>query len=472
MQDAFPHILPNFRTKCAISAALAAVFLLAYLLGCSSNATQGPPPQQFTLLRLSTDTFTNPDGQHATELEPSTFAFGSTLVTSFEVARGSGHGGGGDIGFATSTDAGATWTSGLLSGLTTVMGGSFTATGNAVVTYDAAHGVWIIETLILNFPLTTALVVVRSSDGIHWGNPITVDATTDPDKPWIICDNSASSPFFGHCYVQWENINDGTIFMSTSSDGGLTWGPPQTPAGAPLGGGGQPRVQPNGTVVVPILTTTDFSNGPVNMSAISSTDGGVSWAAPVIISPDLPFHASFDFRQAPQPSTGADSAGKVYAVWADCRFRAGCSSNDLVISTSADGLTWTSPARIPIDAVTSTVDHFTPGLAVDPATSGSTAHLTLTFYWYTQSNCTDATCELNLGFVSSQDGGNTWSSAQTLAGPMSITWLPETALGRDVGDYMSASYVNGRAFGVFAIANPNNGAVLDQAIYTTTQPLQ
>jgi len=472
MQDAFPHILPNFRTKCAISAALASIFLLAYLAGCSSNATQGPPPQQFTLLRLSTDTFTNPDGQHATELEPSTFAFGSTLVTSFEVARGNGHGGGGDIGFAISTDAGATWTSGLLSGLTTVMGGSFTATGNAVVTYDAAHGVWIIETLLANFPLTTTLVVVRSSDGIHWGNPITVDATTGPDKPWIVCDNTASSPFFGHCYVQWENGNDGTIFMSTSSDGGLTWGPPQNPAGSPLGIGGQLLVQPNGTVVVPINTATDFNNGPFNMSAFTSTDGGASWAAPVTISPDLSFHPSFDFRMAPQPITGADSAGNVYAVWADCRFRAGCSSNDLVISLSANGLTWTSPARIPIDAVTSTVDHFTPGVAVDPATSGSTAHLTVTYYSYAQSNCTDATCELSLGFVSSQDGGNTWSSAQTLAGPMSITWLPETALGRDVGDYMSASYVNGRAFGVFAIANPNNGAVLDQAIYTTTQPLQ
>ena len=456
-------------------ALLALGVLLPLMPSCGSSSSpqlSPPPPPTFTLDRLSTDTFANPDGQHATELEPATFAFGSTLVTSFEVARGAGHSGGADIGFATSTDAGATWTSGFLSGLTTAMGGSAVATGNAVVTYDAAHGVWIISTLLANFnPLTTTLVVVRSSDGINWGNPITVDATTDPDKPWIVCDNSASSPFFGHCYVQWEAINVGTIFMSTSTDGGLTWGVLQNPGGAPLGGGGQPLVQPNGTVVVPINTTTDFINGPFNMSAFSSTDGGASWTAPVTISPDLPSHPSFDFRMGANPSARTDGAGNIYVVWADCRFRAGCSSNDLVISTSADGLTWTSPVRIPIDAVTSTVDHFTPGLAVDPVTSGSTAHLTVTFYSYTNANCTDSTCQLNLGFVSSQDGGNTWSSALTLAGPMSITWLPETSLGRDVGDYMSASYVNGQPFGVFAIAHANSGTVLDEAIYTTKQPL-
>ena len=54
---------------------------------------------------------------------------------------------------------------------------------------------------------------------------------------------------------------------------------------------------------------------------------------------------------------------------------------------------------------------------------------------------------------------------------MSITWLANTSLGRDVGDYSSACYVNGKAFGVFPIAHANSGTVLDQAIYTTKEPL-
>ena len=38
-------------------------------------------------------------------------------------------------------------------------------------------------------------------------------------------------------------------------------------------------------------------------------------------------------------------------------------------------MTWTAVTRIPIDDVTSTVDHFIPGIGIDPATSGATAHV-------------------------------------------------------------------------------------------------
>jgi hypothetical protein len=211
---------------------------LALACGGGNQQTTSPPPgAKFTLIKLSSDTLTNSDGQHATELETSAFSFGSTIVVSFEVARGNGHGGGADIGFATSTDAGSTWTAGYLSGLTTVQGGTAAATGNASITYDAKHGVWIIETLLANFnPTSTTLVVVRSSDGVNWGIPIPVDATTSPDKPWIACDNTATSPFYGRCYIQWDTINVGTLHFSTSTDGGLTWGAPLQPAGSLVGG--------------------------------------------------------------------------------------------------------------------------------------------------------------------------------------------------------------------------------------------
>jgi hypothetical protein len=40
--------------------------------------------------------------------------------------------------------------------------------------------------------------------------------------------------------------------MTTSTDGGLTWGPLRPTADQLVGVGGQPVVQPDGTVVVPI----------------------------------------------------------------------------------------------------------------------------------------------------------------------------------------------------------------------------
>src|SRR5262249_48044840 len=74
------------------------------------------------LLQVSTDPFTNTTSQHQTEVEPDSFSYGSTIVFTFQVGRFSG-GGSSDIGWATSTDAGATWHSGFLSGITGFQGG-------------------------------------------------------------------------------------------------------------------------------------------------------------------------------------------------------------------------------------------------------------------------------------------------------------------------------------------------------------
>ena len=71
------------------------------------------------------------------------------------------------------------------------------------------------------------------------------------------------------------------------------------------------------------------------------------------------------------PSAEVDRDGKVYVAWEDCPFRAGCSANDIVLSTTSDGLTWSPVSRIPIDPVDSGADHFIPGLAVDPRSGGS-----------------------------------------------------------------------------------------------------
>jgi hypothetical protein len=59
-----------------------------------------------------------------------------------------------------------------------------------------------------------------------------------------------------------------------------------------------------------------------------------------------------------------------------------------------------------------------------------------------------------VGFIESNDGGATWSPPVTLAGPFTNTWLPNTSQGYMVGDYNSASFANGRATSVFALANP------------------
>ncbi|MEO8726087.1 MAG: sialidase family protein, partial [Acidobacteriaceae bacterium] len=387
--------------------------------------------------------------------------------SAFQVGRIYG-GGAADIGFATSTDGGTSWTSGLLSGITSPTGGPYRAASDAVVVFDRAHNVWMIASLAVASG-TDLVEVSRSSDALSWGNPTIVSASHGADKPWIACDNLPSSAFYGHCYLQWDDPSppaNGLIWMSTSIDGGLTWSAAVNTAGLAAGLGGQPLVQPNGLVVVPLQSADGKT-----MLSFTSSDGGASWDAPVTISTIIDHTVAGNLRTIPLPSAAVDASGRVYVVWQDCRFRAACSSNDIVMSTSTDGSNWTAPAGIPIDAVTSTVDHFIPALAIDPATSGSSAHLGLTYYFYPVAQCTAATCTLNVGFISSSDAGATWSAATALAGPMSLGWLPNTSSGLMVADYIATTYSNGNALGVFAVARANAGAAFDQAIYTTNGPL-
>jgi hypothetical protein len=172
-----------------------------------------------------------------------------------------------------------------------------------------------------------------------------------------------------------------------------------------------------------------------------------------------------NLRSGPLPSAEVDGAGRVYVVWQDSRFERG-RANDIVMSTSSDGLTWSPVTRIPLDGVSSGVDHFIPGLAVDKATSGSTAHLGLTFYYYPTAKCNTSSCQLDVGFSSSSDGGATWTAKTQLAGPMIVTWLPTTTQGYMVGDYISTSFSSGTSHPVIAVANAPTGGVFDEAMYS------
>jgi hypothetical protein len=135
--------------------------------------------------------------------------------------------------------------------------------------------------------------------------------------------------------------------------------------------------------------------------------------------------------------------------------------------TSSDGVTWSDVKRIPIDAVTSTVDHFLPGVGVDRATSGANTHVGVTYYFYPDTDCTFATCDLSVGYISSANGGSSWSTPTQLAGPMEMSWLPDTSQGRMVGDYISTSIgSDGLAHPAFAVAADPQGAGSDCATKT------
>lgn len=422
-------------------------------------------------VQISSDPFTNPDSQHATQVEPDTFAFGSTVVSAFQSGRFF-NGGSSDIGFATSQNGGVSWVNGFLPSVTvnSTPPGPYARVSDPAVGYDAKHDVWIIASLGIDASASgIAVLVSRSTNGgLAWGVPVAVATTTGFfDKSWIVCDNTSTSAHYGNCYATWDDANAGDrLLTSTSSDGGLTWGAKLPTKDNAAGLGGQPLVQPSGKVIVPALSA--FSN---DIISYLSRNGGKTWKKSRVVSSLTDHTPAGNLRSLPLPSAEIDGSGKVYVVWQDCRFRAGCASNDIVMSTSTTGKKWTAPVRIPIDATNSTVDHFIPGIAVDRTTQGNSARIALTYYFYPSANCSQATCQLSVGFISSIDGGATWSVPQTLAGPMTLTNLASTSQGWMVGDYISTSFSGANAVPVFAIAGPKIGTVFNEAMFSTKLPV-
>jgi hypothetical protein len=422
-------------------------------------------------LQLSSDPYTVSGSQPQSEVEPGAFSYGNTIVAAFQAGRYQ-DGGSANDGWATSKDGGYTWRSGFLPGTTQSVGGPYTRVSDPAVAYDAAHNTWLISSLAemgsgSTLATHTILVNLSTDGGYTWSKPYKVvdGGSTYYDKDWLACDSTPSSPYNGHCYIEWDNNNlNGLILMSTSSDGGHTWSKPQTTADQAQGIGGQPLVQSNGTVVVPI-SSMDGSH----LLSFISTDGGKSWSKTTVIAPISGYTLS---------TAAIDGANTIYVVWVDCRFEkqcipqgsaddavllAGARQDDLVMSTSSDGVHWSVPRFIPVDPPGSGIEHTITGLGVDPNTWGGAAHLALTFYYH-PATCT-GDCPYSVGFVSSEDGGKHWTPKIQLAGPMNLSWLPA---GRNkVGDYISTVFCNGLAFPFFSIADqPGAHGQLNEAIYT------
>jgi hypothetical protein len=315
-------------------ASLLAVALTALVVlpaGAGSVVSDG-----LTLVRIASDPFAaDVPGAHATVVEPSAVAVGSTIVTAFQVGRNFG-GGAAAIGFATSTDGGGSWRSGFIPGLTTwtPAPGAHSRASDPVVAHDALRGRYLVAALA-----APALTVSSSSDGVTWSAPVTATAGF-VDKEWLTCDGWRGSPFLGRCYLAYTRFDPPgvnlRIEVQTSVDGGASWG---TGVVIPLDNSllrfedtvsAELVVRPNGELVV------FFFEGR-RIRASRSPDGGATFAPREAVA-DLAWR-TYSFAperlRAPNiPSVSVDAAGTVYAAWSDCRFRAGCTANDIVLTRS------------------------------------------------------------------------------------------------------------------------------------------
>jgi hypothetical protein len=402
--------------------------------------------------QVSRDPYRNSGSQHETEVEPDSFAFGTTVVAVFQVGRifdGGAH----NIGFAVSRNSGRTWKRGLLHGLAP-------RTSDPTIGYDRRHGVWLAVSLVFGTG-GSSVAVSRSTDAVHWSNPVTAIAVSrglGQDKEWIACDNWPQSPFFGRCYLSYSDVPGEQIVTQVSADGGRSWSAPASAPGFPgrasirgaYAPGVQPLMLPSGRVLIPYYDED-------RLSVLRSDDGGASWTAQLgIASVDYLPHTGL--RAAPLPTAAIGRDGRAYVAWADCSFRP-CTANDIVYTSSADGIGWAPAARIP----TGGGDAELPALDSDPARPG---RLALTYYVFRGS-------ALDVRFVSSRNGGASWSRPQVLnSRRVPIAGIARTSQGSMVGDYISTSFAGGRAVPVFVLASPPRSSRLREAAFATSLPVR
>ena len=122
--------------------------------------------------------------------------------------------------------------------------GPWSRASDPSVAYDPKHHTWMISSLVFNTfaPFNNGVVTSLSTDGgLSWSKPVIVVQSTKLgfDKNWITCDTTASSRFYGHCYTEWDTFVNKKFFnlisMSTSTNGGLTWGVAKHPANSANG---------------------------------------------------------------------------------------------------------------------------------------------------------------------------------------------------------------------------------------------
>ena len=244
--------------------------------------------------------------------------------------------------------------------------------------------------------------------------------------------------------------------MRTSTDGGAHLGP-----GPGAGGGAHRARRAAGRAAKRHCGGALLSRiaGSSAIRSFSSTNGGASWGSTVLVS-SISHHAvAGSLRESPLPSAAVDAAGTVYVAWADCRFRAGCTSNDIVLAKSTGASTWAAPVRVPIDPSSSTVGPLHPGPRRGPGhLRRQRPHRPDLLLLPERVLLRPRPASSTPATSPRSTAARRWSAAAQLAGPMSLSWLPNTSEGLMFGDYIATAIVaGGNAYPVIPVSQRPSG---------------
>jgi len=257
------------------------------------------------------------------------------------------------------------------------------------------------------------LFVSSSSDGgLTWDRMMNIN-----DQPDSADKSSIKSDGNGTIYASYVTAGPNAPFnmkiIATSSvDGGVTWGQSKVVVSGLNPFAPVIATRLDGTAYIVWWAPLSATRPGANIRASTTTDRGATWGAPVRVN-SMPGSAVYDAsigppKRIPYPSSATNSSGTLFVAWADKEK----GDYNIVVARSDDGgATWSAPVQVnDVDAG----DQWMAALAVD-------ANDVLHTAWYD-----GRTGNLNLYYANSSDGGRTWSpnlrvtTQETPAGSQSL----------------------------------------------------
>lgn len=205
-------------------------------------------------------------------------------------------GGDGEVFYSKSTDGGATWSAAVNVSKTTTSSQEFAI---AVDSGTNIHVAWV-EYL----PGNPEIFYSKSTDGgITWNAAVNVSKNSGSVYSPAIAVDSSNNP-----YILWQGdaLGNFQIFISKSTDGGVTWSAPAVVFDSIWSG--EPAI-----IVGPgdILHATwhDWTPGNEEIFYSKSTDGGTTWSAPINVS-NTSGNSMF-------PAIALGPSGNLHFAWMD-----------------------------------------------------------------------------------------------------------------------------------------------------------
>jgi len=491
--------LPSSR-RTSLAAALLAVIAVAATAAAGSHAANaagttvllrdvrtGSDPLGSLLQAATPSDYIQPD----TQIEPSIAVNPNNpldVVTGYQEGRVDG-GGDATNGWATSTDGGRTWTHGELPGLTSYPGqsGPFDRASDAVVAFGPSNDVYY-SSLVFDDNTGNGLrsgmaINVSKDGGLTWSQPVFfADDQLDGlnDKNWVVVDNSdASGHHKGRVYVVWDRVanvyydycDGGCDQLSGWSFGGTFQQLDAVPAAESSAIGSTPVVLNSGALAV--LFRNDGSvvgvNGapsasntatqPYLLSTVAELAGSQPFGTPLAFTP--PVNIAQDLtnnvraqRAGSLPSADYDTkTGTLAITWEDGRNHTETHPvNDILVSTSTNGITWSAPVQVNPSSPTDYIDRYNPSIS---ASGDGILHVAYRSRKEADDLANFSPSALTY-YQESGDGGATWST------PLQVSTTPDNNLyygafsrsGTFEGDYNGIASAGGYSYVVRDEAHP------------------